>query len=70
MCFISNRLEPFFSKLTDEERQVAGFQQDGATAHTARVSTVVLGVQNVFDTHIISCLWPPQSPDLTPDFFL
>ena len=45
------------------------FQQDGATAHTARVSMAAVG--EVFGDRVISCgLWPPRSPDLTPpDFF-
>ncbi|KAJ3662408.1 hypothetical protein Zmor_006758 [Zophobas morio] len=43
-------LEPFIQQLDDEELQLGYFQQDGATAHTARV-------QRAF---------PPRSPDLTP----
>lgn len=49
------------------------FQQDGATAHTARQTRIVL--QNMFPGHLISrfgdITWPSNSPDLTaPDFFL
>nr|CAI5865735.1 unnamed protein product [Callosobruchus analis] len=49
------------------------FQQDGATAHTARDTMVLL--QEIFGDRIISRRsnfnWPPRSPDLTaPDFFL
>jgi len=49
------------------------FQQDGATAHTARSTMAVL--RPLFPNHVISrsgdILWPPRSPDLsTCDFFL
>ncbi|XP_076254287.1 uncharacterized protein LOC143192681 [Rhynchophorus ferrugineus] len=49
------------------------FQQDGATAHTAR-STIQL-LNDVFPRELISqsgnLAWPAKSPDLTaPDFFL
>lgn len=49
------------------------FQQDGATAHTARASMSVLN--QMFPGRIISqrgdLPWPPRSPDLAPcDFFL
>ena len=49
------------------------FQQDGATAHTAR-DTITL-VNEIFDERIISrnseFNWPARSPDLTaPDYFL
>ena len=49
------------------------FQQDGATAHTARATLDLL--QQLFGERIISkgmpFAWPPRSPDLTaPDFFL
>ena len=49
------------------------FQQDGATAHTARASMIVLR-QN-FPGHFISSRvdlhWPARSPDLSPrDYFL
>ena len=49
------------------------FQQDGATAHTARESMQLL--QEHFNGRIISQFgdvnWPSHSPDLTsPDFFL
>jgi len=48
------------------------FQQDGATAHTARATIAIL--RELFDDRIISknadFAWPPRSPDLTaPDFF-
>lgn len=49
------------------------FQQDGATAHTARASMDL--VRALFNNHVISRFgdvpWPPRSPDLsTCDFFL
>lgn len=49
------------------------FQQDGATAHTARDSMRL--VQRMFPGKVISRFgdipWPPRSPDLSPcDFFL
>lgn len=49
------------------------FQQDGATAHTARASMRVL--REIFEERVISRFgdvpWPPRSPDLSVcDFFL
>ena len=49
------------------------FQQDGATAHTARDSMATL--RTVFEGRLISRFgdipWPPRSPDLTVcEFFL
>lgn len=49
------------------------FQQDGATAHTARATTDIL--KDAFPGRLISRFgdlhWPARSPDLTvPDFFL
>lgn len=49
------------------------FQQDGATAHTARATMAVL--RNLFPGRIVSRFgdipWPPRSPDLSScDFFL
>jgi len=51
----------------------AWFQQDGATAHTARRSVLVL--REMFPGKLISLRgdagWPAHSPDLDPcDFFL
>ena len=46
------------------------FQQDGATAHRAKVVTSWLS-DKFKDRLIDSKLWPPRSPDLTPyDFWL
>ena len=49
------------------------FQQDGATAHTARVS--IVAVRRLFGNRVISrngdIAWPPRSPDLSVcDFYL
>lgn len=49
------------------------FQQDGATAHTARATTDIL--KKAFPGPLICRFgdlhWPARSPDLTvPDFFL
>ena len=41
--YIHNILEPFFDQLTEQEKQQGWFQQDGATAHTARVSMAAVG---------------------------
>jgi hypothetical protein len=61
-------LEPFFEELTDDDRQCRYFQQDNATAHTARNSMIALQV--MFDDRIISTgLWPLRSPDLSVFYF-
>jgi hypothetical protein len=49
------------------------FQQDGATAHTAKAS--MTAVRQMFPQHVVSRFgdvpWPPRSPDLSAcDFFL
>jgi hypothetical protein len=68
--YVRNILKPCFEQLTDDGRQCGYFQQDNATAHTARNS--VSALQEVFDDRIISTrLWPPRSPDLSVcDFYL
>lgn len=65
----------FVPQLQEDDIDVSDvwFQQDGATAHTARVSMDTL--KALFPRKIISrygdILWPPRSPDLSPaDFFL
>jgi hypothetical protein len=45
--YVSDILEPFFQELTEEEIRHDCFQQDGATAHTARNS--VQRLRDVFD---------------------
>ncbi|CAI6370202.1 unnamed protein product [Macrosiphum euphorbiae] len=66
-----------FSSLISKENEVdlekIWFQQDAATAHTARVSIAFL--QTIFPGRVISrhgdVPWPPRSPNSTPsDFFL
>jgi hypothetical protein len=61
-------LGQFFSELTEEEKLNGWFQQDSATAHTARMS---MKASDVFRDRIISNdIWPARSPDLNPcDFF-
>ena len=55
------------------ENATVWFQQDGATAHTAKKSMNVL--RGLFPAHLISLHgdigWPARSPDLSPcDYFL
>lgn len=59
-----------FIALLPQDHRYCYFQQDGATAHTAR--DTMLFLQEFFDDRLISRpLWPPRSPDLSPpDFFL
>ena len=61
---------PFSEQVTVLENQKTWFQQDGATAHTARAMMTAVG--KVFRKRVISRdLWPPRSPNLTPpDFYL
>ena len=65
--FLRLRLEEFY------DSEDFWFQQDGATAHTARRS---LGLfREMFPSRLVSLLgdigWPARSPDLTPcDIFL
>jgi hypothetical protein len=79
MCFLAKQLiakdyvwvilRQFFPELTEEERFYGWFQQDLATAHTARISKQALS--NVFGHRLISSgIWPACSPYLNPfDFF-
>lgn len=63
-------LDVFLNELDDIELTTGFFQQDGATAHTARETIAYL--EQFFPGRIISReLWPPRSPDLTScDSFL
>lgn len=68
--FLRPKLNDFFHEYG---QQNVWFQQDGATAHTARHSLGIL--REMFPGHIVSLRgdigWPPRSPDLNPcDFFL
>jgi len=65
-------LEPELQRLGDETQNLL-FQQDGATAHTARTTMRVLN--DMFSARVISgrgnTEWPARSPDLNAyDFFL
>jgi hypothetical protein len=52
-------LGQFFPELTEEERLYGWFQQDSATAHTARMS--MLALSGVFGDRIISShIWPAR----------
>ena len=68
--YINDVLKPFLTKLSDTDKRIGYFQQDGGTAHTSNASLTFL--QTVFGGRIISKnLWPPRSSDLTPrDFYL
>jgi hypothetical protein len=58
-----------FPELTEVERLCGRFQQDSATAHTARISMQPLS--DVFGDRIVSSgMWPARSPDLNPCDFL
>lgn len=59
-----------FVALLEADERHCWLQQDGATAHTANSTMIML--REFFGEHIISRgLWPPRSPDLSPpDFFL
>jgi hypothetical protein len=63
-------LHDFIGLLEEDEITHYWFQQDGATAHTAKKSMKILN--EIFGERVISRnLRPPRSPDLTPlDFYL
>ena len=70
IAMLHNFLEP---KLRQLQHPDVWFQQDGASAHTARRTMDVL--REMFPGHLISLRgdvgWPARSPDLAPcDFFL
>lgn len=72
IAMLENFFIPEFRRRGIDTRNV-WFQQDGATAHTARASMEV--VRRIFPGHVISRFgdvpWPPRSPDLSaPDYFL
>ncbi|GFW79860.1 putative LOC100569746 [Trichonephila clavipes] len=63
----------FIPELNNHDVQELGFQQDGATCHTA-LATIDL-LKDTFGDRLISRFgpvnWPPRSCDLTPlDYFL
>jgi hypothetical protein len=54
-----------FPELTEEERLYGWFQQDSATAHSARISMQALS--DIFSERNISTgIWQAHSPDLNP----
>lgn len=66
-------LRPKFNQFIEDHEGEVWFQQDGATAHTARRSREIL--RELFPGRLLSLhgdiAWPPRSPDLTPcDYFL
>jgi hypothetical protein len=63
-------LDQLAATFSEEEIYSGWFQQDGAPAHTSRMSMNHLSLY--FGERVISKgLWPPRSPDLSPpDFFL
>ena len=68
--YLQHRLEEMAE---DHDLENIWFQQDGATAHTARISLGVL--QQMFPGRLVSLRgdigWPARSPDLSMcDFFL
>jgi len=71
VTMLEGSVEPQLRRLGIDP-EALNFQQDGATAHTARNSMAV--VREMFGTVISrfgDIAWPAQSPDLTvPDFFL
>ncbi|GFT90755.1 uncharacterized protein TNCV_2777421 [Trichonephila clavipes] len=63
----------FIPELNNHDVQELGFQQDGATCHTARATIDLL--KDTFSDRLISRFgpvnWPPRSCDLSPlDYFL
>ncbi|GFY32411.1 putative LOC100569746 [Trichonephila clavipes] len=63
----------FIPELNKHDVQELGFQQDGATCHTARATIGLL--KDTFGDCLISRFgpvnWPPRSCDLTPlDYFV
>jgi hypothetical protein len=58
-------LTALFAQLAVEEQPCAWFQQDLAAAHTTDdILTALEGVSGD-NIGLISCLWPPRSPDIT-----
>lgn len=74
VVMLQNYLQPRMEEIIENEGLgVVWFQQDGATAHTARISLNIL--RNMFPGRLVSLRgdlgWPARSPDLSIcDFFL
>ena len=57
--YINDVLKPFLAKLSDTDKRIGYFQQDGATAPTSNASLTFL--QTISGSCIISKnLWPPR----------
>ena len=59
---LKNRVLPWINSLPGN--QAVTLQQDGATAHTAKM--VQAWCKNNFKSFWLKELWPPSSPDLNP----
>lgn len=74
VAMLQNYLQPRMEEIIENEGLgVVWFQQDGATAHTARISLNIL--RHMFPGRLVSLRgdlgWPARSPDLSMcDFFL
>ena len=74
VAMLQNYLQPRMEEIIENEGLgVVWFQQDGATAHTARISLNIL--RHMFPGRLVSLRgdlgWPARSPDLSIcDFFL
>ena len=74
VAMLQNYLQPRMEEIIENEGLgVVWFQQDGATAHTARISLNIL--RQMFPGRLVSLRgdlgWPARSPDLSIcDFFL
>jgi hypothetical protein len=60
--YVSDILEPFFQELTEEETRYGYFQQDIATAHTARNSMQRL--RDVFDDKLSAKAYGRLAPPI------
>ena len=63
--YVMELFQPFIAQLTEEEREYAFFQQDGATAHTLRISMSYVHEALGEDRLVSTGAWPPRSPDLS-----
>jgi hypothetical protein len=64
-------LEEFYANLTQQERELCFFQQDGVTCHTSDVSHTRVYEMFTPEWTVSKGLWPARSPDLlTCDYYL
>lgn len=61
-ALLENCLLPAFHSIMDSKERHPVFQQDGAPAHTASLTTTYLSNQDI----IVLSPWPAYSPDLSP----